>query len=293
MKKIIEQKYFILLILFCVGVVTKMHAYNTSVNTIYGVADTKETVVTSKYPVLIKRIHVYPGQKVARGDILLETENQDLALQIFKLQSELSALNAKNRFNRAMNEHLDSVDIKTNKKFSYTNPLQFQIASLNNQIKILEKEKADLNIYAETDSVVGVVNVRQGERQAAFEPFLTLIKNTPLFVRGYIHEYVNCKTFRHQKVAIRSFSNPTETIAASVVEIGDRIVQFPPQILRGESSPLWGREVIIALPRDNSFLVGEKLLIQLEKGTYVIDGDTFDRTRLLSENEKESQEIKL
>jgi len=97
---------------------------------------------------------------------------------------------------------------------SFTKDIAMQIAaafplyvrSEDIPAEVLEKEKAALNIYAETDSVVGVVNVRQGERLAAFVPFLTLIKNTPLFIRGYIHEYVNTKTFRHQKVLVRSFS---------------------------------------------------------------------------------------
>src|SRR5690606_31533520 len=143
--------------------------------------------------------------------------------------------------NKAMNEHLDTVNIKANKKYAYTNPLSFQVASLVKQIAVLEKEKASLNIYAEADAIVGAVNVRQGERLAPFAPFMTLIKNTPLFIRGYIHEYVKTKTFRNQMVKLSSFSNPWETVTGSVVEIGDRIVQYPEQILRGDKATLWGR----------------------------------------------------
>jgi multidrug resistance efflux pump len=294
MKKLFEQKFFILTLLLCVGIVVKMHFDNTSVNTIYGVADTKETVVTTRYPVVIKKIHVFPGQRVYRGDLLLETENHELGLQILKLQSELSALNSKNLFNKAMNEHLDSVTIAADKKYAYTNPLRYQIASLQKQIEVLEKEQSNLNIYAETDSVVGVVNVRQGERLAAFAPFLTLIKNTPLFVRGYIHEYVNTKTFRHQKVSLRSFSRPREAVEASVVEIGDRIVQYPVQLTRSDA-PLYGREVIISLPKENAFLVGEKLLIQLHNEQLIIDDPQFDRSLLISKQAaaKKAKELAL
>ncbi|HXH74717.1 MAG TPA: hypothetical protein VNJ08_07110 [Bacteriovoracaceae bacterium] len=291
MKKLLEHKFFVLSLLFCGGVIFKMHFDNTSVSNIYGVADTKETVVSSRFPVIVKKIHVFPGQKVYAGDLLLETENHDLSLKILKLQSELSGLNAKIMFNKAMNEHLDSSDIKASKKYAYTNPLRFQIESLTSQIKVLEKEKSDLNIYAETDASVGVVNVRQGERLAAFAPFLTLVKTTPLFIRGYIHEYVNVKTFRHQKVSIRSFSRPREPISGSVVEIGDRVVAFPEHILRGDKATLWGREVIIALPTDNTFLVGEKVLIQLQKDTLIIERQDLKGIQLISRITRKLREL--
>ena len=258
LKKILEQKFFILLLIVSASVVGKMHFDNTSVNTIYGVADTKETVISSRHPVIIRKINVVPAQKVYAGDVLVEMESPELSREILRIESELFTLKARSSFNRAMSTHLeDNPDLRG------INPLRFQIESLEKQLSLLRDEERALKVTAAADAVVGVVNVRQGERLGAFEPSLTLIKNTPLFVRGYIHEYVNTQTFRNQKVYLRSFSHPADTVTARVLEIGDRIVQFPEQLLRGDKAALWGREIVISLPEGNEFLVGEKLLIQL------------------------------
>ena len=292
MKKIWEQKYFILTILIGVGIAFKMHFDNTTMNTIYGVADTKETVVSFRFPVIIKNINVAPGQRVYKGDTLIETDAPELGVQILKMKSDLAELKARLKFNHVMNDHLAGVEIKASAKYAYTNPLQFQIDSLNQQISVLENEKADLNVVAKVDGVVGTVNVRPGERVAAFSPAITLIKNTPLFVRGYVHEYVNAKTFRYQRVTLRSFSRPSETVDGSIIQIGDRIVQFPEQLARGDHMALWGREIIIALPEENHFLVGEKLLVQLRGETIEIRGlDT--QNNLLTKNQRSVRSRKL
>lgn len=291
MKKIYEQKFLIAVLLLGTVVLWKMHFDNTLVNVVYGVADTKETVLTSRFPVIITSVHVVPGQRVGKGDLLVESKSPQLELEILKLKNELSGFLARRAFNRVMNDHLEGVDLKTHPKYAYTNPLKYQIANLERQIRVLEDDLEALDVYAETDSVVGVVNVRPGEKLAAFAPYLTIVKNTPLFVRGYIHEYVNTETFKHQRVTLHSFTRPSEGVDGSLMEIGDRIVPFPSQLLRGEAQ-LWGREVIVALPPGNEFRVGEKLILRLGSDELRLR-DPRRQQSLLSKSSKETREKSL
>lgn len=69
--------------------------YRSEPDTFYGIADTKEFVISSESPVEIRRIRVAQGQLVERGDTLIELHNPELELKIAQVSHELTELKSR------------------------------------------------------------------------------------------------------------------------------------------------------------------------------------------------------
>ncbi len=69
------------------------HSETTS---FYGIAETREIMVNTEAPVEIKRLRVVAGQEIQKGDLLVEFERPELAMQINKITHELEELKTRN-----------------------------------------------------------------------------------------------------------------------------------------------------------------------------------------------------
>src|SRR3990167_6825281 len=84
-------------------VIFKVHYDSTESFGYFGIADTKEINFSSSEAVMIRKIHVIPGQKVTKGMLLIELDRPDIELNIHELKSDLEELIGENKFNKEMN----------------------------------------------------------------------------------------------------------------------------------------------------------------------------------------------
>lgn len=76
--------------------------FNMSESTFFnGIADSREIVVNSKYPVEIERIHVVEGQSVIRGQLLAELSNPEITLKINQIAHQLEQLRAQKELDKS------------------------------------------------------------------------------------------------------------------------------------------------------------------------------------------------
>lgn len=132
-------------------------------------------------------------------------------------------------------------------------------------LELLQRERDKLTVVSAESGVVGSVNHRAGERVPAFSPILTLHNGAPSDVSGYIHESVHGRVEFGRKVRVRSLASPHE-IQGEIVGIGHRIVEYPLRLRMRPDIQIWGREVTVRIPPENSFLLGEKVMITVEPG---------------------------
>lgn len=138
-----------------------------------------------------------------------------------------------------------------------------EIESKLRELELLKEEKKALTILANGDWVVASVDARDGERLSAFSPIVTLTRRSPSMVKGFIQERVYNKVQVGDSVEVFSNSSAHGRVRGVVVGMGSRIVELPLRLRKVPEILVYGREVSIRIPENNSFLLGEMTNIRL------------------------------
>ncbi len=266
-----------------------------SVSSFYGVVDTAETVVSAELPVEIVRLHVVPGQVVNAGDPLVDLVSGELERNIAELryslnearaarlaedreiQAQVAEYEAQYKLNRTLLRQVRG-ERASDEAVDEESPLRAAIHGLKGLLEreelstvdmeaylsLLLREREKLTVVASGPGLIGTVQRRVGEKVKAFEPVLTLYTGAPVTVRGYIHESAHSAIRNGQKVRVRSLAARYE-LEGEVVGIGHRIVEYPVRLRKRPDIQMWGREVIVRIPDSNAFLLGEKVMIDMER----------------------------
>ncbi|CAN2041949.1 hypothetical protein GMMP15_650010 [Candidatus Magnetomoraceae bacterium gMMP-15] len=139
--------------------------------------------------------------------------------------------------------------------------MTIRIQSLEKELKMLELEKEHLLIYSQINGVIGSVHFKPGEKASPFAPILTLYTKAPSYIKGYIHEKLYNRILVGEKVAVLSTAGNNCCTSGIVVGVGSRIVEYPARLRKRPEIQMWGREVQIRISEDNSFLLGERVMI--------------------------------
>ena len=153
---------------------------------------------------------------------------------------------------------------RINKQLSNTDdPIGAQIQRLSDELTLLQKEQERLVIRAQNSGMIGTVKFKAGEKVSPFDTILTLHAESPSYVKGFIHENVYSHVTVGDTVMVLSFADERHGVSGEVVGVGSRIVDYPERLRKRQDIPIWGREVIIKIPENNRFLLGEKVLISV------------------------------
>ena len=221
--------------------------------------------------------------------------------QLAKIDSEIEALHQRNRLNLDLLEQItgetgnpalagdspilaklrglkeqrrhvaDSLQAQINnlqkKLDSVLSPAAARIAELHSKENDLKRQQADLTVKANFDGQIGSLMFAEGEQVPPYKPILSLYSASAETVKGYIHENVHNTIRAGQRIWIRSAASPTDAAPfTGIVEgLGARIVQYPDRLRKSILVPAWGREVTIRLTAGSDLLMGEKVIISLEK----------------------------
>jgi len=142
------------------------------------------------------------------------------------------------------------------------NALSIRAQSLEKELTLLRREQEELLIYSQINGVIGSVHFRAGEKASPFAPILTLYTKAPSYVRGFIHENLYNQVAVGEKVIVSSLAGKHTVMPGEVIGVGSRIVSYPERLKKRPEIQVWGREVQVRIPEENSFLLGEKVIIQ-------------------------------
>jgi len=168
--------------------------------TFYGFAENKETEINMENPIEVKKIHVTTGQKVKKGDVLLDVLTSNLPIKMSntnykieelqttyqqwksdldwrisqykielnektsKIQSQIDQYNAQLYQNKKLTENMQSITAESRKQGVVQNPIQLKI-------KALKKE-----LYFTRNIINTEINNLKSERFADNNPTLSKIK---------------------------------------------------------------------------------------------------------------------
>ena len=262
-KELVGEDNKILLAGWCMAVAVILGMgllFSSESVSILGVAESREFQVNFSNSVEIKHMHVMPGQTVKKGDLLAELSQSELELQLRTLRSRADRLAAELK----LRGQISAITNETLELPSAADPLKTEWLDTKQEIILLENRLKNLFVFAEVDGTVGAVNFKDGEKAPSFAALITLHPLNPTYVNGYINENLQSHIEIGQKVEVKSGGG--KSIQGVVVSMGSRIVPIPERLLRIQSLPAWGREVVVQIPPVNPFLLGEKVSVQKTYG---------------------------
>jgi HlyD family secretion protein len=149
-------------------------------------------------------------------------------------------------------------------------PENVEAEKLRAELESLEEQNANMAVYAPFDGIVGSVFIKNGngekvffkggEKIAAYSPILSIVNKEPSFVKGYIPESHFSAIKIGDEVTIANTQTPQQ-IKGVVTGLGGRIIPLPTRLLKNPNIPLWGREIVVKIPENNGFILGEKVSI--------------------------------
>ena len=186
-------------------------------------------------------------------------------------------------------EALKSSKAERRKEFAETNrmykrmlsedytPENIETQKLTEELEELEKKNSDMALYAPFSGIIGSVFnkngngervfLKGGEKVAAYSPVMSIINKEPSFVKGYIPESHFSAIQVGETVTITSSNNKTP-VSGVVTGLGGRIIPLPARLLKNQNIPLWGREIVVKIPENNGFILGEKVNIAYGKNVW-------------------------
>jgi hypothetical protein len=222
-----------------------------------GIAESREININFENAVEIKTVHVTPGQRVNKGEILLELNQTEVDTRLRALKAQVTKINAELR----LRDKLTRLVSKKKQAPVDIDPLRIERSQLFSEIGHLENQKRALFVFSEIDGIIGTVNFKAGEKAPAFASLITISPVNPSYVLGYVHESAHNKVVPHQKVKVTSPASGKE-VMGEVVTVGARIVPIPERLLRIAKIESWGREILVKLPEENGFLLSERVQIK-------------------------------
>ena len=149
-------------------------------------------------------------------------------------------------------------------------PENVEAEKLRAELESLEKQNANMAVYAPFEGIVGSVFIKNGngekvffkggEKIAAYSPILSIVNKEPSFVKAYVPESQFSVIEIGDEVTISNSQSP-QHITGVVTGLGGRIIPLPTRLLKNPNIALWGREIVVKIPENNGFILGEKVSI--------------------------------
>lgn len=116
-------------------------------------------------------------------------------------------------------------------------------------------------VTAPTDGLIGNISCKEEEHIPSYSTLLTFYEPHSGLIEGYVHEDLTLEVEIGQQYTISSLKDENISYQGKVIGLGSRIVEIPSRLRKIETVKAYGREVLIEISKDNTFLQKEKVSI--------------------------------
>lgn len=286
-QKFLENKVLYLSLLVAASIIVYINSsYDKSVSYM-GVTETEAIPINHEKAVIIKSVLVSEGDFVRQGDLLAVLERPRLEIEITETRSELEELKSQLNLNKELNSKLKSIESVKDSEV-VKSPLYIRMSGLNQKLESLKEEKEGLKLYAKVQGHIGEVNYKEGANVSPFSPIMTMHRAQPSRVKGIVHEDVYNEAGPNQKVIVEALNDPSKKVEAVITSVGSKIIPFPERFKKDVNVQVWGREIIIQIPTNNPFLLGEKVLIKNTDENITLPTEYTKGQKMFSESSQEN-----
>lgn len=131
------------------------------------------------------------------------------------------------------------------------------------------QQNIPIQVIAPSDGLIGNISCKEEEHIEAYSTLLTFYEPHSGIIEGYVHEDLTLQVEIGQQYTISSLKDETISFPGKVIGLGSRIVEIPSRLRKIEAIKAYGREVLIEISTDNSFLQSEKVSITQFSGEIV------------------------
>lgn len=143
------------------------------------------------------------------------------------------------------------------------NPYREQIRRYVAEQKFDESQKIQaIVVTAPTDGLVGNISCKEAEHISSYSTLLVFYEPHSGIIKGFVHEDLTLEVKIDQEFTISSLKDEHINYPGKVIGLGSRIVEIPPRLRKIEVLKAYGREVLIEISKENSFLQKEKVSIK-------------------------------
>jgi multidrug resistance efflux pump len=143
------------------------------------------------------------------------------------------------------------------------NPYREQIRRYMAERDFDESQKVQpILVAAPADGLVGNISCREAEHIPSYSTLMTFYEPHSGIIHGYVHEDLTLEVEIGQKFTISSLKDKNIHYTGKVIGLGSRIVEIPSRLRKLEEVKAYGREVLIEISKENSFLQNEKVSIK-------------------------------
>ncbi len=142
------------------------------------------------------------------------------------------------------------------------NPYREQIRRFIAEREFDESQKFQpIVVKSPSDGLVGNISCKEAEHISSYSTLLTFYEPHSGIIKGYVHEDLTLEVEIGQEFSISSLKDDSINYPGVVIGLGSRIVEIPSRLRKIETVKAYGREVLIEISKDNSFLQKEKVSV--------------------------------
>lgn len=141
-------------------------------------------------------------------------------------------------------------------------PFQQQINRLNAEKSFAKgQERQEIVVTAPSDGLIGNIYCKEAEHIPSYKTLVSFYEPHSGIIKGYVHEDLTLKVAIGAQFEVKSLKDESTTYLGKVIGLGSRIVEIPGRLRQMADIKTYGREVLIEVDKNNSFLQKEKVAI--------------------------------
>ena len=140
-----------------------------------------------------------------------------------------------------------------------------RVSQINLERKFDESQKLiSIAVVAPDDGIIGNISCKVDEHIPSYNTLLTFYEPHSKYVRGYVHEDLTLQVELGNKFEVSSLKDESITYEGEVTGLGSRIIEIPSRLRKAPELKSYGREVIVRIGDNSSFLQKEKVSLSFK-----------------------------
>ncbi len=127
--------------------------------------------------------------------------------------------------------------------------------------------RESLVLIAPVDGYVDQLQIAPQMPVPAFQDMMRIYPLRPTKIVGFIHESTEILFHIGDPVSLSSGVRATPSIQGKIVAVSPKLVELPLRLRKFAEVRAWGREVMIQIPPDNPYYIGERITISLQSAS--------------------------